>query len=182
MCLLLSTHIALMYATQERKFEMPCKANRSFVQLMNKPPIMLIGQSAAAVGLCKEEHFCCVELKPESKVQEICDACTQCKVSGFAGIILVNFKDDVSLSEASWELALAHKETVVVVPKRQGDTLLKILGTDMDYAPETLTRFVYVKIFPKLSGMFHQSCSFSKYFSIGFILSHQVHAAELERI
>lgn len=157
---LLSTLIALIYVAHERCYELPCKVNKSFKDFMNLPLTVLLGHAAAADGLCKKEHFCCVELKSDSNLQDICDACSQWKVQGFAGIILVNFKDDVSLSEASWMIAQAHKETVVVVPRRLGVTLLRIFGSDMAIAPPTLTRFVYVKIFPKKSGMCHQNIHF----------------------
>ena len=118
---------------------------------------MLVGYAAAAVGLCKEEHFCCAKLQSDRQTQEIFDWCAHCKMEGFAGIILVNFKDDLSLSDDSWKILLAHKQdmTVVVVPKGQGESLLQILGSDMTSAPDTLTRFVHVKIFPKKSGMYH---------------------------
>ena len=125
-------HIALMYYTWDGKYcEMPCKVNKSCVQLVQKPWTMLLGHAAAAGGLCKDEHFWCVELKPESDVHEICDFCSQCMVAGFAGIILVNFKDDVSLSEAFWKIVVDHQVTVVVVPKRHGDTFLEMMGGDM---------------------------------------------------
>lgn len=117
---------------------------------------MLLGSAAAAGGLCKDEHFWCVQLRSDSNVQEICDWCSAWKVKGFAGIIFVNFKDDVFLSEASWNFVLGHKETVVVVPKRQSVALLDLLGSDMEYTPHSLTRFVSVKIYPKRSGMCHQ--------------------------
>ena len=143
--------------TQERKyFEMPCKVNKSITQLMNRPLTMLLGYAAAAGGLCKDKHFWCVELKSEKDIQKICDWCSACKVAGYAGIILVNFRDDVSLSEASWKIVLGREETVVVVPKCSGVTLLEIFGSDMQYSPDSLTRSVSVKIYPKRSGMCHQ--------------------------
>lgn len=146
-----------MYLTQDGKcFEMPCKANKSCVQLVKKPLTKLLGHAAAADGLCKEEHFWCVQLKPDSNLQEICDFCGQCMVAGFAGIILVNFEDDVTLSEAFWKIVVDHEVTVVVVPKRHGDTFLKMLGGDMTHAPPKLTQFVNVKVFLKQSGMCHK--------------------------
>ena len=149
-------HTALVYEGQDGKLhEMPCKVNRSLVQLVKRPLTKLVGHATAADGLCKEEHFSCFELKPEDNLQGICDFCSQCTVERFAGIILVNFNDDVSLPEDSWKIVLDHKVTVVVVPKCHGDVLLKMLGRDVTHAPPTLTRFVNVKIYPKQSGMCH---------------------------
>ena len=149
-------HTALVYEGQNGKLhEMPCKVNRSLVQLVKRPLTKLVGHAAAADRLCKEEHFSCFELRPEDDLQEICDFCSQCMVEGFAGIILVNFNDDVSLPEASWKIVLDHKVTVIVVSKRRGDTLLKMLEHDVTHASPTLTRFVHVKIYPKQSGMCH---------------------------
>ena len=149
-------HTALVFSGQDGKYyEMPCKANRSLVQLVKRPLTKLVGHAAAADGLCKDEHFSCFELKPDNDLQGICESCSQCMVEGFAGIIMVNFNDDVSLPEASWKIVLDQKVTVVVVPKCHGDTLLKMLECDVTYAPPTLTRFVYVKIYPKQSGMCH---------------------------
>ena len=149
-------HTALVFSGQDGKYyEMPCKVNRSLVQLVKRPLTKLVGHAAAADGLCKDEHFSCFELKPDNDLQGICDFCSQCTAEGFAGIILVNFSDDLSLSEASWKIVQDHKVTVVIVPKFHGDTLLKMLGPDVTHAPPTLTRFVHVKIYPKQSGMCH---------------------------
>lgn len=149
-------HTALVFYGQDGKYhEMPCKVNRSLVQLVNRPLTKLVGHAAAADRLCKDEHFSCFELKPDDDLQGICDSCSQCMVEGFAGMILVNFIDDVSLTETSWKIVLNQKVTVIVVPKCHGDTLLKILEGDVTHAPPTLSRFVFVKIYPQQSGMCH---------------------------
>lgn len=150
-----STHLALACAAQDgRYYEMPCKVNRPIIQLMNRPMTMLVGSAIAAVRSCKEEHFCCVELKSDNKEQDIHEWFDL--FEGSAGVIVVNFKESVHLSDDCWKAVSVHSKemTVAVVSKGRGELLLNILGSDMTYAPDAPSiRFVNVKIFPSLSGM-----------------------------
>ena len=142
-----------MFITSDGKcHEMPCMANRPILQLMNRPLAMLVGSAAVCLYKEKDQPFLCVELKKDDDMKNICDW-----FAGFsvAGIILVNSKDDVSLSVDSWKIVLDHGKvlTVAVVPKCQGKVMLDFFGSDIEYSPHALTRIAHVKIFPKQSGM-----------------------------
>ena len=152
------THTALAYATQDKKqFEMPCKINRPFMEVMNMPMTMLVGTAVAVVDMCKAEHFCCIKLDSNFKERDIQEWLTLYRRC--TGIVIINCEDSMSLSDAAWEILSAHANemTVAVISKVHGETLLKLIGSDMVFTPQTLTRFLYVKIFPKQSGMCYYS-------------------------